>query len=403
MTRNTTLLTRIARSLGQSTRVMCQNIGRVALAAISSETPAMSTRTANYAQLRVGGLTKVQDGRYPSPGRNLNHVENKEYFDVYQYDVMEEGLPERPRRVGNEPVYQNIGVLAVENLPSQPVRNGSKPTAKPRGSEKSSETSHERNAASPKTRDKGEAASPRRREQSDRSSPRQRHLGITPSATSRQVRTDIIPTSDVTSVDVTPADVGGELRSSYRRKDQNTSRVLQSLERKQMNNEKVLEAVSPTRPERLSVKNIFHELSVPAKVAPKSLPDGITPDPRLTRPLTYHDLVKTPSSKMADVTLPASKMADAAPAPNKMADNATTEVMETMAESVEKRATSPGDTSLRTYPSLSSLNLNFKSLAAQRLLHGASANSIDTLVEVNMAADRRRSSGSTETTLLGIL
>ncbi|KAK7065474.1 hypothetical protein SK128_002966 [Halocaridina rubra] len=46
--------------------------------------------------------------------------------------------------------------------------------------------------------------------------------------------------------------------------------------------------------------------------------------------------------------------------------------------------------SINTYPSLSELNLNFTSIAAQRILHGVSHNSIDTLVEVNMAAQRKK-------------
>ncbi|XP_071536553.1 uncharacterized protein ko isoform X2 [Panulirus ornatus] len=44
--------------------------------------------------------------------------------------------------------------------------------------------------------------------------------------------------------------------------------------------------------------------------------------------------------------------------------------------------------SLSTYPSLSELNINFSSLAAQKILCGASINSIDTLMEVNLAAEK---------------
>ncbi|XP_053654889.2 uncharacterized protein ko isoform X1 [Cherax quadricarinatus] len=44
--------------------------------------------------------------------------------------------------------------------------------------------------------------------------------------------------------------------------------------------------------------------------------------------------------------------------------------------------------SVSTYPSLPELNLNFSSLAAQKILCGASINSIDTLVEVNLAAEK---------------
>ncbi|XP_042242467.1 uncharacterized protein LOC121879763 isoform X1 [Homarus americanus] len=57
----------------------------------------------------------------------------------------------------------------------------------------------------------------------------------------------------------------------------------------------------------------------------------------------------------------------------------------------DKPGSSPdtGGLSVSTYPSLSELNLNFSSLAAQKILCGASVNSIDTLVEVNLAAEKR--------------
>lgn len=45
--------------------------------------------------------------------------------------------------------------------------------------------------------------------------------------------------------------------------------------------------------------------------------------------------------------------------------------------------------SVKTYPSLSELNLTFSSLTAQKILQGVSVNSIDTLVEVNMLAEKR--------------
>lgn len=47
--------------------------------------------------------------------------------------------------------------------------------------------------------------------------------------------------------------------------------------------------------------------------------------------------------------------------------------------------------SVSTYPSLSELNLTFSSLAAQKILSGASVNSLDTLAEVNMAALKHKS------------
>lgn len=48
-----------------------------------------------------------------------------------------------------------------------------------------------------------------------------------------------------------------------------------------------------------------------------------------------------------------------------------------------------GNHDLGTFPSLSDLSLHFTSLAAQNILKGVSINSIDTLVEVNMAAEKQ--------------
>jgi len=45
-----------------------------------------------------------------------------------------------------------------------------------------------------------------------------------------------------------------------------------------------------------------------------------------------------------------------------------------------------GDLLHSSFPSLSDLTVHFKSLTAQKILKGISINSIDTLVEVNMAA-----------------
>ncbi|XP_065574892.1 uncharacterized protein LOC136036516 isoform X2 [Artemia franciscana] len=45
------------------------------------------------------------------------------------------------------------------------------------------------------------------------------------------------------------------------------------------------------------------------------------------------------------------------------------------------------NTEFRNFPSLTELNIHFKSITGQRILQGISANSIDTLVEVNMCAD----------------
>lgn len=50
--------------------------------------------------------------------------------------------------------------------------------------------------------------------------------------------------------------------------------------------------------------------------------------------------------------------------------------------------------SVRTYPSLS--ELNFSSLTAQKILRGVSVNSIDTLLEVNLAAGDKKITNSKE-------
>jgi hypothetical protein len=50
-----------------------------------------------------------------------------------------------------------------------------------------------------------------------------------------------------------------------------------------------------------------------------------------------------------------------------------------------------GSTDVCPYSSLSDLTVHFKSIAAQKILKGVSINSIDTLVEVNMAAAEKQS------------
>ena len=42
------------------------------------------------------------------------------------------------------------------------------------------------------------------------------------------------------------------------------------------------------------------------------------------------------------------------------------------------------DDTFRTFPSLTELNINFKSITGQKILQGLNSNSTDTLVEVNM-------------------
>lgn len=53
---------------------------------------------------------------------------------------------------------------------------------------------------------------------------------------------------------------------------------------------------------------------------------------------------------------------------------------------------------LYNFPSLSDLSFNFTSLAAQKILQGVSINSIDTLVELNMAQDKQQNNVPTTTT-----
>lgn len=60
-------------------------------------------------------------------------------------------------------------------------------------------------------------------------------------------------------------------------------------------------------------------------------------------------------------------------------------------EGMEERDAGLDKRSVGTYPSLSELNLTFSSLAAQKILSGASVNSLDTLAEVNMAALKHKS------------
>lgn len=55
------------------------------------------------------------------------------------------------------------------------------------------------------------------------------------------------------------------------------------------------------------------------------------------------------------------------------------------------------------FPSLSDLSLRFTSLAAQNILKGVSFNSVDTLVEVNMAAEKKRNCDLSISTDLGVV
>lgn len=53
-------------------------------------------------------------------------------------------------------------------------------------------------------------------------------------------------------------------------------------------------------------------------------------------------------------------------------------------------AMTPGSNDIFTFPSLTDLSFNFTSLAAQKILQGVSLNSIDTLVELNMAQQEKQ-------------
>jgi len=58
---------------------------------------------------------------------------------------------------------------------------------------------------------------------------------------------------------------------------------------------------------------------------------------------------------------------------------------------------------LNSFPSLSDLSLHFTSIAAQNILKGVSINSIDTLVEVNMAAEKQNNCDVTVHTDFGVV
>lgn len=63
--------------------------------------------------------------------------------------------------------------------------------------------------------------------------------------------------------------------------------------------------------------------------------------------------------------------------------------------SVSKENGLNGHDELYNFPSLSDLSFNFTSLAAQKILQGVSINSIDTLVELNMAQEKQQNNVST--------
>lgn len=47
-------------------------------------------------------------------------------------------------------------------------------------------------------------------------------------------------------------------------------------------------------------------------------------------------------------------------------------------------AVKSGEDNFRTFPSLTELNINFKSITGQKILQGLNSNSTDTLVELSM-------------------
>ncbi|XP_045127770.1 uncharacterized protein LOC123514185 isoform X2 [Portunus trituberculatus] len=130
---------------------------------------------------------------------------------------------------------------------------------------------------------------------------------------------------------------------------------------------------SPQRPHGLTT-NVLHQTPDIQHITKGSTPD------LTSRNMRYQDVEKC-HKKMCSQTL------DQVQRP------------ETYVVHGGKQVTSPGSTeegevghdkkSVSTYPSLSELNLTFSSLAAQKILSGASVNSLDTLAEVNLAALKR--------------
>lgn len=121
---------------------------------------------------------------------------------------------------------------------------------------------------------------------------------------------------------------------------------------------------------------------------------------------------KTPDQKQSTNKNPSSSPKKKVPPDSNNTDQTSITVSDTQEKLTKESRLSPswcGDEgedkvspdadrgSINTYPSLSELNLNFSSLAAQKILCGAtSINSIDTLVEVNLAAQKHKGSKHSE-------
>lgn len=130
---------------------------------------------------------------------------------------------------------------------------------------------------------------------------------------------------------------------------------------------------SPQRPHGITT-NLLHQTPDIQHITKGSAPD------LTSRNMRYQDVDKC-HKKMCSQTLDQVQRPD------------------TYAVQGGKQVTSPGSSeegevgqdkkSVSTYPSLSDLNLTFSSLAAQKILSGASVNSLDTLAEVNLAALKR--------------
>ncbi|ROT74783.1 putative GPI-anchored adhesin-like protein PGA55 isoform X2 [Penaeus vannamei] len=166
-----------------------------------------------------------------------------------------------------------------------------------------------------------------------------------------------------------------------------------------MNNSRKVNA-SPQRPEGLK-NNVLHHNNSLANISKGSCSDltarnlGYTEVDKCHKKLCSQTLDQLSQHAPADKT-PASSPGETRP--GKLDNIISTEGKEPDPKAREddtnktNSSSSPDaeNVSVKTYPSLSELNFNFGSLAAQRILCGASVNSLDTLVEVNLAAEKRK-------------
>lgn len=166
-----------------------------------------------------------------------------------------------------------------------------------------------------------------------------------------------------------------------------------------MNNSRKVNA-SPQRPEGLK-NNVLHHNNSLVNISKGSCSDltarnlGYTEVDKCHKKLCSQTLDQLSQHAPADKT-PASSPGETRP--GKLDNIISTEGKEPDPKAREddtnktNSSSSPDaeNVSVKTYPSLSELNFNFGSLAAQRILCGASVNSLDTLVEVNLAAEKRK-------------